>query len=153
MKKHLSRFLSCLILGFFGLTNVGVTEAAPCPYCYCGVTVHVADACSFYNVVNNACADTIIELDNDIYLDAPVNLNFWGNIRKNGYKIIERYTVEYPGYYTTEKIISHIPNPPRAVYNVFGVVIGYEEVPDTEVVTYENVWHPGRTEIGYREVF
>lgn len=153
MKKNLVRLLSCLILGTSVLSSAGVTQASPCSYCYCGVTVHASDAYTLYNALTNACSDTVIELDNDIYLDGPINVNFWGSIKKNGYRIMERYTIEHPGYYTTEPIISHIPNPPREIYNIFGIVIGYENVPDTEVVTYENVWHPGWIENGYREVF
>ncbi len=40
-----------------------------------------------------------------------------------------------------------------AIYDSFGRVVGYESVPDTEIVTYDTVWHPARTEIVCREIF
>ena len=66
---------------------------------------------------------------------------------------MEHYTIKHPGYYNTEPIISHIPNPPREIYNTFGIVIGYENVPDTEVVNYENIWHLGRIKNEYQKTF
>lgn len=126
MKRFLMKVMSYMIFGalFLGVPAKSFAKTSPCPYCYCGVTVHVSDASTFYNAINNACEDTIIELDNDIYLDAPVNINFPDNIRKNGYKIMQKYVVEHPGYYTSEP-----------------------------VVTYKNVWHEGWTETGYCEIF
>lgn len=125
----MKRFFVGLMLGVFvlgaSLISIGSVKAAtPCSHCYCGVTVHVSDASTFYNTINNACADTIIELDNDIYLDTPVNVSVLCNIEKNGHKIMQKYVVEHPGYYTSEP-----------------------------VVTYKNVWHEGWTETGYCEVF
>ena len=153
MKKQLLKFLSCLILGASVLGSAGVSKASACPLCYCGVTVHVSDSDTFCSALANACSDTVIELDDDIYLDGPTNLNSWGVIRKNGHRIMERYTINHPGYYTTDRVVHRISNPPCVIYDCFGEIIGYEDVPDTEVVTYENVWHPSWVETGYREVF
>ena len=126
MKKSFIKFVVSFILGVFvvGAVMADRIEAKPCPYCYHGVTVHVSDAKSFYDAVNNACEDTVIELDNDIYLDAPVNTGVLGIIRKNGHKVVQVYTIQHPGYYTSEP-----------------------------VVTYQNVWHDGWTETVYCEVF
>ena len=126
MKKSFMKLLTCFIFVMVAVGEIMIrgVGAKPCPYCYCGVTVHVSDAVGFYDAVNNSCADTIIELDDDIYLDEPVNTGVLGVIRKNGHKIMQAYKVEHPGYYTSEP-----------------------------VVTYQNVWHDGWTETGYYEVF
>ena len=155
MKKILTGFMTCLFMaiGILSPPLIGRAEAKSSSECYEGVTVHVSDACGFYNAVANASADTIIELDNDIYLDSPMNVGFIGSIHKNGHKVTETYTINYPGYYTVEPVISHVPNPPVAVYDNYGRVAYYRSVPDTDIITYQNVWHPERTEFVCREIF
>lgn len=57
----------------------------------------------------------------------------------NSYSYYEDYDVEHPGYYTTEPVITYVHNPDEPVYDVYGNFLYYEAVPDTEVVSYEDV--------------
>lgn len=71
---------------------------------------------------------------------------------KNSYSYFEDYFVKHPGYYTTERVVTHVKNPDLEVHDVFGNFLYYQAVPDTEVVRYEDVWHPGWTETKHRKV-
>lgn len=126
MKKSFMKIVASFILGILAVSGATANnvEASPCSYPYCGVTVHVSDAKSFCDAVSAACEHTVIELDDDIYLDAPLNANILGSVIKNGHKIMCAYTVQHPGYYTVEPVI-----------------------------TYQNVWHEGWTETKYCEVY
>lgn len=156
MKKNLVKFMSCLVLGTAILSTPAVVSseasAYPC-YCCCAPEVHVCDGNGFRYAMEEACDGTTIILDADIYLDDPVDISASVTIRKNGHKIMEYYKIDHHGYYTTESVTTYISNPGYDVYDAYGFYLYHESEPDTEVVTYEEVWHPGWIESGYREVF
>lgn len=113
--------------------------------------------------------DTVI-LEDDIELDRCVEITKSITLDLNNYHInmsngafikigakifnhTDYYTVDHPGYYTTERIVSYVSNPDVAVLDAWGNVMYYQHVPDTEVVTYEDRWHPGWTETVSEDIY
>ncbi len=155
MKKYLIKFISSLVLGVAVLSTLAISsEVHACSCCGYGYSeIHVADASSFRWAVEQACCDTTIVLDADIYIDEPVDIGPSVIILKNGHKVMQYYKIDHHGYYSVEPVVSYIPNPDMAVYDAYGFFLYYESVPDTKIVTYEDVWHPGWTESGYYEIY
>ncbi|MDO4199373.1 MAG: hypothetical protein Q4D57_01245 [Clostridia bacterium] len=178
MSRKFLKVLSCALLSISMLGTAGVlttyganAQSNVCQGGNCASSdVHVADANSFAVAVSNASNGSTIVLDRDIVLDRNVEIRSSVTLDLDGHSILlsrgaqikvgakiynhtEYYTVDHPGYYTTERKVTYISNPDLAVYDAYGNFLYYEHVPDTEVVSYENVWHDGWTETKSRNVY
>ncbi len=180
MNNKFSKVLSCLILGAVAsFAVVAPVSAAPIANNYyqnygqqCS-DVHVDDTHSFISAVVNAATSNSganIVLDGDITLDKTVEIRSSVFIDLNGYSInmingaelvvgakvfshVEYYTVQHPGYYTTEQEVKYIPQPDEPVYDEWGNFLYNQSVPDKEQVKYKDVWHDGWTETKSRDVY
>lgn len=156
MKKNLVKFISCLVLGTAILSTPALisseANAHPVHY-YCASEVHVCDGNGFRYAMEEACNGTTIILDADIYLDDPVDINASVTIRKNGHKIMEYYKIDHHGYFSLEPVTTYVTDPGYDVYDAYGNYLYHEVGTTTEHVSYEDVWHEGWIESGYREIF
>lgn len=172
MNKRIFKAISCFIMSasILGGSQLFTMSANAVPlkgyyqYGNYGYTdTHVSNSHDLIAAVSAAKDGDVVALDNDIILDktleikASIVLDLRGhNItmnRNTGIKIgnkvfnhTEYYTVNHPGYYTKEKVVTYVKNPDVPVYDDFGNFMHNKKVPDTEVVTYQDVWHPGWAE-------
>ena len=178
MNKKSFKILSCLLCSalVFGassvcLDHVSAHDNTSCVGSNCGNNeTHVFDVNSLAVAASNARDGSVIVLDRDILLDRTIEFRSSVTLDLNGHSITmkngadiqvgaklfshtEYYTVNHPGYYTTERKVTYISNPDVAVYDAFGRFVCYEAVPDTEVVSYVDVWHDGWTETKSRNVY
>ena len=177
MNNRFSKILCGLILSaFVSVVSGPLASASPATNDNCasgvyqGSDIHVADVNSFVVAATNACAGATIVLDGDICLDRDVeirssifvDLNGYSINLKNGAEIIvggkvfshvEYYTEHHPGYYTTEKEVTYVPQPDKPVYDDYGQFLYNKKSPDKEVVKYKDVWHEGWSETKSRDVY
>ncbi|MBR2734790.1 MAG: hypothetical protein IKE05_01180 [Clostridia bacterium] len=175
MNNKLSKVLSCFALALCTpvFASVAVNASPAASYqngAYQPAEYHVADVNAFVAAISNACHGTTITLDGDILLDRNVEICSSILLDLNGYSInmsngaelviggkvfshVEYYTVKHPGYYTTDKEVTYVPQPDEPVYDEWGNFLYNQHVPDKEVVTYKDVWHDGWTETKSRDVY
>ncbi len=178
MNSKLCKILSSVVLSALVLTAMPIASnsvyAENSVYknnnYYSGKEIHVIDSNSFAVAVCNASHGDVIMIDRDITLDRTIKINSSVTIDLCDHRInlannahievgekvfshVQYYNVDHPGYYSSERKVTYVSNPDVAVYDAFGRFLYYERVPDTEVVTYENVWHPGWTETKSRDIY